>query len=103
LTVLARSIAGFPSKSDDSREAVLGDFGPNTAGGGVRLWFHTVDAAGHSVVRVEVEDEPTGSDISPRTVVVDLAIDAAGVDQFVAQLKRARPETHSTATLFGAV
>jgi hypothetical protein len=93
--------AGFPAGAADRRDAVLGSFGPATAGGAVRLILRTVSRAGKGVVEAEVEGEPN-PDARPRTLVVRFAVEAAAVDAFVADLVGAAVIVGARATLAAA-
>ena len=54
LSKLAKTLSGFPSRPDDSRDFELGTFNPKHADGGARLHFYCSDAAGHAVVEIKL-------------------------------------------------
>ena len=98
---LAAELRGFPRAPGDRREYVLGSFGPKTAGGGVRLVFYTDGLAGHPVLDVQLEDEPSEV-ATPRTVTLRFALEAAAIDEFVRQLPALTSDPPYCVTLPGA-
>lgn len=78
---LAAELRGFPARTADTRELILGSFDPEHAGGAVRLIFRTTDGAGHSALEAEIEDKHWGMPL--RRVSVRFPIEAAAVDRFV--------------------
>ena len=81
---LAETVVGFPRAAADRRSAELGTFDPEYAGGGVRLDFHTIDGAGHAVVDVVLRTDPHAG--SPETAAFVIPLEAARIDEFIAQL-----------------
>ncbi|MDB4908067.1 MAG: hypothetical protein JWO05_2851 [Gemmatimonadetes bacterium] len=98
---LADALAGFPKGSADHREAVLGSFGPSTAGGAVRLQFRLVDRSGHAMLEADVEADPEVSR-APRTAAVAFPVLAAAVDAFVNELRLAAVAVGASAVLGAA-
>jgi hypothetical protein len=82
---LAVAIRGFPASASDRREITLGAFGPQSAGGAVRLVLLAQGLAARAVLEAEVEEEPTAGGV-PRTAHVRLRLEAAAIDEFVADL-----------------
>jgi len=83
----AACLTGFPTTPGDQRELRLGAPGPGYAGGSAVLRFRTVDRAGHAEVRLEIEAEPSDRPNSQR-VELNLTVEAAGIDRFVAALAK---------------
>src|SRR5579884_290996 len=53
----AVKLRGFPTHAADTREIVLGAFGSDSAGGGVRIRLRCTDAAAHISAKVDIESE----------------------------------------------
>jgi hypothetical protein len=87
LQELADTLKGFPSSPDDTRDFELGTFNPNHADGGARMHFRCVDAAGHAVVEVKLRGDACGGLGEMESVALRIPIQAAGVDDFVKQLR----------------
>jgi hypothetical protein len=83
----AASLKGFPGHPSDTRELILGAFGPEWAGGGVSMQFYCADASGHAYVESKIESgDKRGRSIE--SVILSLPIEAAAVDSFVDELHR---------------
>ena len=87
LSELANTLVGFPFRPDDSRNFELGTFNPAHADGGARMHFYCEDAAGHAVVDVQLRDGACKGMGETRSVALRIPIQAAGVDDFVRQLR----------------
>jgi hypothetical protein len=84
---IAEELKGFPKGISDTREVVVGAFGPQSAGGAVSIRFYCADQAGHAYVdlRIESASNSTGK---VQCVSCSLPIEAAAVDSFVEELGR---------------
>lgn len=99
---IADRLAGFPVSPADSREVQCGAFGRGGAGGAARLRFFCVGAAGQVCVEAELAaGEPRGG--VTETVLLVVQIEAADVDEFVAQLRTLDREKKGAALLQAAV
>jgi hypothetical protein len=87
LSELANTLAGFPSRPDDSRNFELGTFNPAHADGGARMHFYCEDVAGHAVVDVQLRAGACKGMGETQSVALRIPIQAAGVDDFVRQLR----------------
>jgi hypothetical protein len=94
----AAQLSGFPRDPSDTREIVLGAFGPKTAGGGISMRFLCVDNAGHARVEVKMESDRL-NDERAQSVAVWLAVEAAATDRFVDDLRRLERDKSGTAAL----
>jgi hypothetical protein len=83
LAEAAARLEGFPRDPSDIREIQFGVFGPNAAGGAVRMRFYCKDSAGHAVVEARVESGQS----RPQEAFLFLSIEAAAVDTFVNDLR----------------
>jgi len=103
---LASGLAGFPATAEDARVFELGTRDLGGVAGWARLGFRVADPAGHGVLDVQlVTTGWTGSTPGPvpETASFSMAVEAASVDRFVAQLRAissvrsgvARLESHS--------
>jgi hypothetical protein len=100
LEEIAGSLQGFPADPSDKRDAMLGAFGPEFAGGGVSLQFYCVGRAGHAYVESRIESgDKRGRSVD--SVAMSLQIEAAAVDSFVAELRRMGVDRSGTARLEG--
>ena len=88
LSKLADAISGFPSHPGDSRDFELGTFNPDYADGGARLHFFCKDSAGHAVVEVKLRGDGCKGLGEAESVSLLIPIQAAGVDEFIKQLRR---------------
>jgi len=91
-------LKGFPQRSSDIREVVLGAFGRDSAGGGVRLRFYCKDLAGHAVVEATIEADHIGKGPAESAVVL-ADIEPASLDIFVPQLLLLDAELNGIASL----
>jgi hypothetical protein len=87
LSKLADVISGFPSHPGDSREFELGTFNPDHADGGAWLHFSCKDSAGHAVVEVKLRGDTCKGLGEVQSVALRIPIQAAGVDDFMKQLR----------------
>lgn len=94
----AAQLSGFPRDPSDTREVVLGAFGPKTAGGGICMRFFCIDSAGHARVEVKMESDRL-SDERAQSVTLWLAVEAAAIDHFVDNLRRLERDKSGTAVL----
>ena len=98
LNLVAKELRGFPSGKDDSRETVLGAFGPDSAGGAARLRFFCKGGAGHAFAEIQIEaDSPDES--RGECVTLLAAIEAAAMDVFIPELEVVGRTLSGTATL----
>lgn len=82
----AAKLRGFPNRPSDVREAVLGAFGPQSAGGGVSMRFYCADSSGHAYVEARIESDSLPGKPA-QSVTLSLPIEAAAVDSFVSELR----------------
>jgi hypothetical protein len=87
LSKFADALKGFPSRPDDTRDFEIGTFNPNHADGGARLHFLCKDSAGHAVVEVKLRGDACKGLGEIESVALRIPIQAAGVDDFVRQLR----------------
>src|SRR6266702_2762753 len=87
LSEFADSFTRFPSRPDDSRDFELGTFNPDHADGGARMHFFCADAAGHAVVEVGLRGDGCRALGEMQSVALRIPIQAAGVDEFLRQLR----------------
>ena len=87
LSKLAKTLSGFPSRPDDSRNFELGTFNPKHADGGAQMHFYCSDAAGHAVVEVKLRGDRCNGVGEVESVALRIPIQAAAVDNFIQQLK----------------
>lgn len=86
LEEVATKLKGFPQHPTDVREVTLGGFGPEWAGGGVRMRFYCADASGHAYVELEIESEGLQGRPS-QSVRMSMPVEAAAVDSFTEELR----------------
>jgi hypothetical protein len=98
LSEAAALLKGFPQRSSDTREVVLGAFGREFAGGGVRLHFYCKDLAGHAVVEATIEADHIGEKPAESAVVL-ANIEPASLDLFLPQLLLLEAELNGVASL----
>jgi len=94
----ASELAGFPKSSSDVREILFGNFGPEWAGGAARIRFYCNDSAGHALVEASLESDQR-NDTKVQTATLFGPVEAAAVDNFVAELKQLEAEQHGSAFL----
>ena len=87
LSEFADSFTRFPSRPDDSRDFELGTFNPDHADGGAPMHFFCADAAGHAVVEVRLRGDACRALGEMQSVALRIPIQAAGVDEFLRQLR----------------
>ena len=86
LAQAAAKLEGFPQAPSDERELLFGQFGPNFAGGALRMRFYCKDRAGHSYVESWLESDQR--DAQPAESVHFLVpIEANAIDAFVSELR----------------
>ena len=95
----AAALEGFPRNRDDCREVSTGTFSDEYAGGGASLRFVVRDAAGHCALLVRLR----AADMVRSTASAEftIAIEAAAVDRFVAELRGMSTDVGQRATLDG--
>jgi hypothetical protein len=98
LSEFAGCIEGFPSNSEDRRSFEFGSPDPGYAGGYCRVSFHCVDRAGHARVEVVIEDRQQRME----SAKFGFPILAAGVDQFIFQLRQLERDQDGEAVLENA-
>ena len=86
LREFAGMIAGFPRTPSDTREANLGGFGSQWAGGAASMRFFCEDSVGHSFVEVQLESGQRTADVAEFCRIL-LSIEASGIDRFVPQIE----------------
>jgi len=101
LEQIADKLQGFPNGLSDTREVILGVFGPNSAGGALSIRFYCADRSGHTWVdsKIESDYEPLGK---AQSVILSLPIEAAAVDSFIEEIRRLGADRAGTAHLRGA-
>lgn len=99
LSQFASALRGFPSRPDDSRNFELGTFNPAYAAGGARMYFLCEDAAGHAVVEVQLRAGACKGMGEMQSVALRIPIQAAGIDEFVKQLRGLGKEIGASAYL----
>jgi len=101
LTQVATDLEGFPRKAGDSRNVIIGAFGPECAGGAARLRFLCVDPAGHARFDAELEAEAHDTAFEGRRECARVMVrfELAAFDRFVAQLKSVAARDHGFAEL----
>lgn len=100
LKELADTLKGFPSHPDDFRDFEIGTFNPDHADGGARMHFRCSDAAGHSVVEVKLRGDACKGLGEMQSVALRIPIQAAGVDEFIRQLRSLRKVIGASAHLW---
>jgi hypothetical protein len=98
LKTAAAQLAGFPINSSDTRELQFGSFGPEFAGGAVRMRFRCEDLAAHAIVELEIESERDGKGRVQSALLI-ARVEASAVDDFVASLQSLETESGGTAVL----
>ncbi len=94
----AQKLQGFPRSPTDKREVILGQFGPDTAGGATSLQFFCANGAGHAYVEIKMEADQSLAGVTQSTVLV-LRIEPASLDVFVADLLRLEADKYGCALL----
>lgn len=99
LSALADALIGFPSRPNDCRDFALGTFNVDRAGGGARMHFFCMDAAGHAVVEMKLRGDACRALGEMQSVAFRIPIQAAGVDDFIKQLRGVGKITGASAHL----
>lgn len=99
LSALADALIGFPSRPNDSRYFESGTFNVDRAGGGARMHFFCMDAAGHAVVEVKLRGDAGRGLGEMQSVALRIPNQAAGVDDFIEQLRGVGKITGASAHL----
>ena len=102
LAGLATAVRGFPASPMDRREFALGAVDPGYAGGGAMLRLGCADALGHVLVRVVLQTGGTEGGAEPDSAAFSFPVDAAAIDEFVAELGRMPMALGAMATLRSA-
>lgn len=97
LAAAASQLEGFPRDPADRRHVQFGVFGPEYAGGAVKMRFYCKGGAGSAHVETEIESDQYGSR-PPETARFFSRVEANAVDLFVLDLRRLENE-HGTAEL----
>jgi len=84
---LAEGLAGFPSHIGDRRDFELGTFDPKFAEGGIRMHFYCLDSSGHTAVEVQLRGGGCTAMGEVESVALRIPLEAAAIDDFVAQLR----------------
>ena len=103
LSELADKLQGFPTCSDDARDFEIGTFNPDYADGGARMHFCCVDAAGHAFVEVKLRGDACKGLGDLESVALRIPVQAAGIDDFIKQLRSVRKVIGAGALLRQAV
>ena len=99
---IAKQLQGFAKSVSDTREVMLGTFGPESAGGGVSMRLYCVDRSGHAYVETKMEsDQDAAGKVESVTLLVP--IEAGAVDCFGDELRRLDTGAAQTASLSGRV
>jgi len=92
LPKMASALEGFPRSATDSRDLELGTCDPSYADGGIRLHCYCKDCVGHAVMEVTLRGDGCKGVGEPESVALILPVEAAGVDEFLAQVRAIDPE-----------
>src|ERR1700733_3842363 len=95
---IAAALEGFPRTHTDTREVMVGVFGCGRGGGALQLKFYCVNQSAHAFVTAQIESDPLRSE-TLQSACLTFRIEAAGVDTFVADLRRLGRESEVTAVL----
>lgn len=83
----AEKLRGFPHHPSDARELLLGAFGPEVAGGALKMRFYCADAAGHAWIEAKLESDTLPN--SPvQCVNMSMPVEAVAIDSFLDELRR---------------
>lgn len=96
LGAFAAQIDGFPTSPQDERSYQFGNPDAGTAGGFVTMSFRCVDGAGHAVLDVAIEDDPSISRASARFA---FRVAAAEIDRFTKALRDVEGDRSGVAEL----
>jgi hypothetical protein len=95
---IVEAMKGFPVDPRDEREAILGAFGTEFAGGAARLRFYSKNSAGHGMVEIQIEGNRADRTVS-ESVTLNASIEAASVDLFLPELELIGERLSGAATL----
>jgi hypothetical protein len=98
LSKVVEHLKGFPSGSTDTREVVLGEFGPEVAGGAARLYFFCRDDDTSPMAEMQLEGEHDGKR-DPETVTLVLTFEPASLGIFLRELQQLDADRKSFAYL----
>jgi hypothetical protein len=99
LSNLVETIKRFPNSSSDTRELELGTFDPHGAGGGARLRFCCIDEACHAICVVHLHTETRPDVGKSEAVEFVIPVEAAAIDDFIAELRSMEIAVNSVALL----
>jgi hypothetical protein len=102
LAELAEKLRGFPNTPLDTRDFLLGAFGPESAGGGVGMRFHCIDGPGHAYAEAKIESSGDSVGTS-QSVILSLPIEASAVESFIAALSGLQKTFAGVAFLKGTI
>jgi hypothetical protein len=86
LNKAAAALSDFPKSQDDAREFVFGAFGPDWAGGAVRLQLYRKGLAGRVVLQATIEADFNRNGANQSAVVIT-DFELAALDSFLAELQ----------------
>ncbi len=86
---LADEIQGFPVTGEDRRAILIGTLDPENSGGGARLVFRCVGRSGAGAVEVVVRSDAHESGRGAEAAAFAIPVQAAVIDRFVADLRKA--------------
>ena len=92
------ALSDFPNSRDDAREFVFGAFGPNWAGGAVRLQLYRKDLAGHVFLQATIEEDFNRKDANQSAVVI-ADFELAALDRFLIELQSVEENLSGNAEL----
>ena len=95
----AAALEGFPRDRDDCREVSTGASSDEYAGGGASLRFVVRDASGSSAVLVRLRASDMVRPVASAEFTI--AVEAAAVDRFVAELRAMSTDVGQRAVLAG--
>ena len=102
LVDIATQLQGFPRGILDSREVLLGAFGTDSAGGGLRMRFRCMDSSGHVCVETEIESDRDSAGRA-QCAMLFVRTEPAAVDSFVDELRLLNKGAIPTASLQGTL
>jgi hypothetical protein len=94
LSLSANALRSFPNSRSDERDLTWGAFGPESAGGALRLHFRCVDSALHVQVSAQIEDSE-----GTQSAVMLAVVEPAAIDSFIPELRRIERELGGDAIL----
>jgi len=102
LEEIAAKLQGFPKSPSDTREVILGDFIPRSAGRGVSMRFYCAGKSGRAYVEAKIESDYNPAD-KAQSVLLLLPVEAAAIDSFVKELRGLGADRIGNAQLKGAI